>query len=462
MENGKMPTWGDIIKKAPVAKLFNEIAEHNTKLIFGVMQRKMKIWTYGTMRDLWLKEHPNATPEEVVEMKTSLARFTNAKFGGMNWEMMGWTKTELTVARFFIFAPDWFMSNIESARMALEGGIGKTIKGSARQVPVIGKRVTPGAWESSAGSQNARRFWIQGMLAAGFATQMTSILLTGHRSKYWTQVDLGNGKYLNIYFTGAPGELVNVINAIDRNGLIGGMERWSLGKGNLAARAYLQGSTGETYAGKKINDPDLDWKAKTIRTTAYEARTVSPVPFSFQNIIDSWTMGNRNKDLAKDIATIIVGGRPAYPEKEKKPTTRPDATLMEQIMTGKSTVSNRPPEAVEHTKILRDIREGKATAEEMARAGQVATRKQIATAQRQGKLTPLQRQVKGASAQAAVIIYDKATPEQRREIAPLVRAKAQRARAEGWDWTDHGAELAKKYFGVDVQRVGTPGAIKVR
>jgi hypothetical protein len=456
MEPGKIPTWPDIVKSAPGIKQLNQFAEYNTRLIFGVMQRKMKVWTYGTMVERWMRDHPNFTPEEMVEAKTSIARFVNAKFGGLNWEMMGWHKSTLSIARFFMLAPDWFMSNIESARMAFEGGAKATAKGALAQVG------GPKRLESSAGSMAARRFWIQGILTAAAATQLTSILLTGHPSKHLMEVDEGNGKYRNWYATGAIGELTNVGNAVSRQGFWGGIAKWGLGKGNIIPRGVIQSATGETYTGKKINAPDLSWPAKTVRTMAYNARGAAPIPFSVQNIVDAWTSGTGGKDLAKEAMAMIFTGRPSYQEKEAKEFPKPEASLMTQILTGKATVSDKPPEAVKHTKALRDIKSGKATPEEVAEARNYATPKQIASAQRQGKLTPLQRQVKGASAQAAVRIYDQAQPAQRKEIEQLVRSKAQRAAKEGWNWTDEGAALAKKHFGINVQRVRTPEAIRTR
>lgn len=434
MEPGKMPSWPDIIKKTPGIKQLNEFAEYNTKFIFGVMQRKMKVWTYGTMVDRWMAQHPNFTPEEMVEAKTSIARFVNTKFGGLNWEMMGWHKSTLSIARFFMLAPDWFMSNIESGKMAFTKGAGGTA---------------------------ARRFWVQGLLMAGAATQLMSIAFTGHPSTHFTEVDEG-GKYRNWFFTGAPGELVNVTNAIARQGFTGGLAKWGLGKGNVLPRVAIQSATGETYSGKKINAPDLSPVAKTIRTTAYAARSAAPVPFSIQNIIDSWTKGTGGKELAKEVVAMIFSGRPAYQEKEKKEFPKPETSLMQQILTGKATMSDKAPAGAERTKVLRDIKSGNASAEEVKEAleRKLVTEKDRRTAEKSAKLTPLQRQVKNASAQAAVRIYDQAQPEQRKEIERLVKDKVYRARTHGADWTDQGAALAKKHFGVDVERLRAPAPIR--
>lgn len=435
MEPDKMPSWPEIVKSTPGIKQLNQFAEYNTRLIFGVMQRKLKVWTYGTMRDRWLTQHPKATPEQVVEAKTSIARFVDAKFGGLNFELMGWNKGALSVARFFMLAPDWFMSNIESASMGFSKG---------------------------AGGAAARRFWVQGMLMAGAATQLMSVALTGHPSKHFTEVDEGDGKYRNWFFTGAPGELVNVVNAIARQGFGGGLEKWSLGKGNVLIRTGLQGAFNETYAGKKINAPDLNPIAKTVRTAAYSARSAAPVPFSIQNIVDTWTKGMGGKELTKEAMGLIFGGRPAYKAKEEKEFPRDTAPLLDQIMTGKATVSDKAPASADRTKVLKDIRSGTATPEEIkdAEDRKLITGKDERTAGKSGKLTPLQRQVKGASAQAAVRIYDQAQPAQRKEIEKIVRDKVKRARTHGADWTDQGAALAKKHFGVDVERLSAPAPIR--
>lgn len=450
LEPGQIPTLFDVATKLPVLKQINEASEAITRQIFDVMQRKMKVWFYANMRDRWIAEHPKASVAETADAKASIARFANAKFGGLNWTNLGWTKTQLSIARFGLLAPDWFWSNVESAKIPFEGGIGKTLKGIAHQA-TFGKA----GEESSAGSQGARRFWIQGLLAAGIATQILSYVLTGKHSPEFTRVyegEEGNKRKMrNWFFTGAPGELVNVLNSVNDRGGAEGLAKWALGKTNAIPRTAIQSAYGETYAGKKINQPAMNPLAKTIRSTGYAARSLSPIPFSVQN---AWDLPQKFEPV--ETLKQVLAGRPAANVKIDKGNPKEGEPFWQQVMTGKASAGAKN---TERAQALADVEAGKPT--DAVKRGLITNADRL-RAERKGKMSPLEKHVKYSSAQAALRIYDQAQPAERKQIEALVRSKVQKARVKGWEWTDQSAELAKKHFGVVVQRVGAPEPIKAR
>ncbi len=61
------------------------------------------------------------------------------------------------------------------------------------------------------------------------------------------------------------------------------------------------------------------------------------------------------------------------------------------------------------------------------KAGQI-TSKQVATANRNAHLTPLQRQVHSFSAEEIKKVYDVATPSEKKEIETMVKQKIARSK----------------------------------
>jgi broad specificity phosphatase PhoE len=406
---GSIPHWGEIITSAPGLKQMNKVAEATTELTFGVMQRKFKIWDYGRQTAKWIADHPNATPQELSDAKTSIARQVNAVYGGLNWETLGWSRQALTLARLGLLAPDWTFSNFMNVGQAFEGGW----KGATHQAAKAVGINAPKSWESSPAGNSARLFWIRTMLGGIAATQLMSVALTGKPSKRPTQVYLGTdpeGKevYQNWFFAGAPGDLVNMMSKMKEGGGFHGPAMWLANKLTPITRAALQQYTGKTYVGKDIASKDMDFLPKTVRQGAYALREISPIPFSASSAYDMLTSGGPERKPVEYISTLL-GGQPAshvVPEGMK--------------MTSKGLRPEKPK-----TKISQF---------QQMWSGRV--------------YVPEAKSLERMDLTNALRAYDSVSDADREKLKAIMRGKVYRARSQPSQWTPDAKSLAMKHFNV--------------
>ena len=323
-----IPTWDDILTSAPGIKQLHEVSAKITEATFGIAQRKWKIWDYATKKAAWIADHPNATAGELTAAKIWIARQINNVYGGLNWETLGWSRSMLQLTRALMLAPDWTISNFYNAKQVFEGGL-----------------------KGNAGSNASRLFWIKAMAGGIAASQMMSLALTGKISPKLTQVYLGKDKkgndiLQNLFFTGAPGDLVNIMNKSAENGLAVGLAQWLAGKLAPGVRGFEQVSMNKTWRGTPVVPPGMDIRASTLRGAAHIARDVAPVPFSVQNVWDQ-AHGTQAEDTSPiEYLTAIIAGNPPQhrpPEGYKqtkgglKPIQhkKPDQSWWDQTISGK-------------------------------------------------------------------------------------------------------------------------------
>lgn len=346
LKSNSIPTWDDILTKAPGLKQMNMAAEKITEFTFGNLQRKYKIWDFAKQKAEWIGEHPNATAAELTAAKISIAKQVNAVYGGLNWETLGWSRQALQMSRLIMLAPDWTISNFYNLKQSFEGGP----KAAAKDIPLLG-RALPKDWEGNAGGKAARAFWIKSMVGGIVATQLLSRSISGQWSPNPTMVYMGKDKkgndiLQNIFFSGAPGDLVNILGKTQKYGLAVGAAEWLVGKMAPGVRGMAQLGMNQTYMHQPIIPSGMDPRSSTLRGTEYIARDVAPIPFSVQNMFDQSAGKDADQYDMKEYLTTLIAGTPpqhrppaGYHQTKKglEPIhhSKPDKDWWDQAITGK-------------------------------------------------------------------------------------------------------------------------------
>src|ERR1043165_1725616 len=285
-----IPTRMELLRNMPGIRQLDRVAAATSKLTFDIVQRKMKVTDFAMKDAAWIADHPDATPAEHYAAQRSLAKEVNSAYGGLNWEALGINKMTQSVLRFALLAPDWTFSNWFNLKGAFEGG---------------------------PSGKAARAFWIRSAITGVIATQLTSIALSGKRSKDPTSVYLGkdkNGKdvYQNLFFAGAPGDLVNLLKNIQDYGAIGGFGQTLLGKSNAIIRTGVEAATNKNYLGQDIVPKGSGVVSGTGRSLMNLGGEAGPVPFSITNLAQMFLDPKKQYSEKEYITTLLGGTRPRH------------------------------------------------------------------------------------------------------------------------------------------------------
>jgi hypothetical protein len=335
LSDSSLPSRAELLRKIPGVKQVDDFAKGLTKMTFDIMQRKFKVQDYSLKVARWISQHPNSSEGDLAEAKRVISKEVNASYGGLNWEVLGWSKASLNVARFLMLAPDWTFSNIFNAKYAFEGGP----SGSA-----------------------ARKFWIRSAITGAALTYGTSTLLTGKppapNFQNFTNISMGKDKYgkdiyQNLYFAGAPNDAINLFNNIADYGIIQGFAQSVAAKASPAIRTSIQMLTNRNYLGQAVVPKGAGPIAGTGRAIASYGASLSPVPFTLSTFASmfydpkqqyTWPefisalAGTRPRHVVPPGMRQVTSGKkkgqlvpltPAELNKQKRP-------LLEQIQTGKT------------------------------------------------------------------------------------------------------------------------------
>lgn len=254
--------FADAIVNHPIAKAVLNQVDKNANFIFGKMQRTLKIANYSSQVMNWIADHPAATNEEVVAAKRGIARNVNAVYGGLNWEAMGMTKSNLSLLRLGLLAPDWTISNIQLLKQA------------------IGERGTAG---------NASRAHILTALTTGMiATEGINKILTGHYTDenepgHQLEVEIAPNVYVSM-LRGGIGDITKFASMVAESGA-GGIARFIQGKGAPFARTSAGLLTNTQYTGGPIVPKNAGPVAGTYDVLKYALQNAGPVPFGISNLL---------------------------------------------------------------------------------------------------------------------------------------------------------------------------------
>lgn len=291
LQPGSIPTWGDIWRKAPVIREVDELAQKLTDFTFGNLQRKFKVTDYQMHTAAWLADHMDATPEQQRAAFQSIAKEVNAVYGGLHWENLGVNHQTVEVARALMLAPDWTISNLFNVKYATERG-------------------------TEAGKL-ARMFWIRTLVGGLIATQLASLGLSGHLSKNPTQVYMGNDRYgqeiyQNVFFKGAPGDAINLVNNVNDYGAVGGMARSMAGKAAPVFRTSLELLLNRDYLGHELIPQDMNPVASTARGALEAAKGLAPTPLSIVNLKDMLIGPHAGEYRVPEWLTTPFAGTPPH------------------------------------------------------------------------------------------------------------------------------------------------------
>ncbi len=294
LQPGSIPTWGDMVRKAPVIRQFDQAAGKITELIFDNQMRKFKVTNYGIRKAAWMAKHPNATPAETTAAMHSITQELNAVYGGLHWENLGVNRMTNQVSRFLMLAPDWTFSNFYNVKTMGEGG-----------------------WKGTEGGQMARAFWLRAIVGGLAVNQGYSLLMSGKPSTNPTMAYEGKDSegreiYRNVAFAGAPSDLVNLVQNVYHYGLLEGPARSLAGKAAPGLRTAFEMMFNEDFLHHKITDPSFSMAANTARTAWFMTKSLAPIPFSASNVIDVAMDGTEDQQAkAKDIIGLILFGQAA-------------------------------------------------------------------------------------------------------------------------------------------------------
>jgi hypothetical protein len=285
-----IPTRLDVIRNLPVLKQFEKAGAATAKLTFDIIQRKFKVTDFAIKDAKWIAEHSTASPIELASARRAIAKEINGAYGGLNWEVLGVSKAHQSLLRGLFLAPDWTFSNWVNLKTAFAGGPG----GAA-----------------------ARAFWLRSAVGGVAATQIMSKLISGKMSDDPTQVYMGKdskGKdvYQNMFFAGAPSDLVNLIKNVQDFGPLGGTARTLANKLSPFLRAGLQQVENTDFMGRPITIRGASPLTNLARSAKHAASQTLPVPFSASNIEQMLTDPKNEYSPEEYITTILRGTRPRH------------------------------------------------------------------------------------------------------------------------------------------------------
>ena len=329
---GTIPTRAEVIRGyIPGSKQALAVADAVTRLTFDNVQRRFKAWSFALHRDAWIRDNPNATPEQLAEAKKGIASYVNGVYGGLHWENMGIGRMSVEVARALFLAPDWSGSNIALAKYAFDSRL------SPGEVPF--RRKPAGATtKESAQARLSRAFWTKQLLGGLIATQMLSLLFSQKLSRRPLQVYMGkdrdgNDVYQNVVFRGSIGDAVSLVGKAEDdarkgyaasgilglfNGILTGAGVFAQGKLAPASKLVMHGITGRDDLGRPI-------------TLGGRAADVLPVPITgrsayrlfFSDDADKYLWSERMLSMFGPLAQHV--GESADDEDERRERRRRSA-----------------------------------------------------------------------------------------------------------------------------------------
>ncbi len=172
MKPGTIPTRGEVIRAyIPGSKQALEVADAITRLTFDNVQRKFKVWSFALHRDAWLRDNPDARPEQFAEAKKGIASYVNGVYGGLHWENMGIPRAMVEVARALLLAPDWSGSNLALGKYAVDAPLSRQEFGSRRLAGAVTKEAVQ--------ARLSRAFWTKQAIQGLTENQMLSLRIFG-------------------------------------------------------------------------------------------------------------------------------------------------------------------------------------------------------------------------------------------------------------------------------------------
>jgi hypothetical protein len=259
MNPSDIPTGFGRLTNLPIIKQVDGFAKYITKTTFDVIQRKFKVTDMSAQEAAWVAKHPEATNQEYGSAMRSIAKEMNAAYGGLNWDVMGVSKSMRDMYRMFLLAPDWTFSNIVNAKYAFQGG--------------------------PAGSA-ARMFFVKSF-ATGFAMTAGMSLAIGGKYdptdiRHIDQVYLGKDKdgkemYVNLFFAGAPKDAMTWVKKSMSDTPVAGTAEFVVNKAAPVIGTVGHMAMNVEYGGKPIYKKADSFGKKLADQSEYAAERLAPI-----------------------------------------------------------------------------------------------------------------------------------------------------------------------------------------
>jgi plasmid maintenance system antidote protein VapI len=284
------------IVNLPVVKNVLKTADRSADFLFGKMQRFMKVNSYAGKAANWVRDHPTATNAEVRSAKVGFAQHINAVYGGLNWEAMGMTKSNLSLLRLGMLAPDWTISNMQ----LLSQGAGGGTAGGASRAHIL-KALTIGI-----------------TLTEGLNKILTGHFTDQNKPGHKLEVEISPDVYTS-FFRGGIGDIVKLGSMIQESGL-GGVSRFAQGKLAPLPRTAVGLLTNTQYTGQPIVKKKAGPVKGTYETLEYLLSSAAPFPLGGSNFLQYLKQGS--KVTPQGSAAVLTGvGRYSKPPKNSPPPT---------------------------------------------------------------------------------------------------------------------------------------------
>ena len=300
----KNPDIFSKVENLPGVKQYLNQSDKNAEFLFGRLQRYLKVSDYGSKISEWVAKNPEATNAQVKAAKIGFAKQINAVYGGLNWEAMGVTKSQLSLLRLGLLAPDWTISNVALLKYA------------------IGEKGTAGS--------SSRAHILRALVGGLMATEAMNKIATGHFTNenpkgHELEVQVAPDVYVSL-LRGGIGDITKFVSMVNESGGAGAI-RFSQGKLSPFARTgvgLLAAPMGALdYTGHRIIRRDAGAITGTYDILKYTLAGVGPVPFSLGTLPKYLTDKTIEKTAAGALAVGTGIGRYSKPSRTKKRAVTP-------------------------------------------------------------------------------------------------------------------------------------------
>lgn len=300
----KNPDVFSKITNFPGVKQYLKGAEKSSEFLFGRLQRYLKVADYGSKISNWVADNPLATNAEVKAAKLGFAKEINSVYGGLNWEAMGMTKSNLSLLRLGLLAPDWTISNVQLLQFAVGD------KGMAGQA--------------------ARGHILRALIGGMIATEGLNKITTGHFTDqnpkgHLLEVQIAPDVYVSL-LRGGIGDITKFASMVSESGGAGAL-RFAQGKLAPFTRTAIGLAAAPMgaldYTGHRIIRRDAGPFTGTYDILRYTLAGAGPIPFSL-GTLPKYLM---NKNIQKTLpgALAIAGGVGRYSKAPKRESRNPTA-----------------------------------------------------------------------------------------------------------------------------------------
>lgn len=280
------------VSRLPVVKQYLHMTEESAEVLFGHIQRYLKVMDYGEKISTWAAKNLSASDEDVKAAKIGFAKQVNVTYGGLNWEAMGISRSQLSLLRLGLLAPDWTISNVGLLKYALGD------KGVAGQA--------------------SRKHILTALVGGMVLTEGINKLLTGNftdknKKGHALEVEISPNVYVSL-LRGGIGDISKFGSMVMESGLAG-VTRFSQGKLSPFARTFIGLLNNVQYTGraiaKKTDGPALG----TYHILAYLLGSAGPEPLGVSNFMSYVQDPNTKKTPTGALAVLSGLGRYSVPSK---------------------------------------------------------------------------------------------------------------------------------------------------